>query len=69
MLTFAYCFEPEFRPFLGNNLAKSPSRKIPTRMAISAISTVELVIANLWSELSVVSYQQSAISNQLKADS
>jgi hypothetical protein len=38
-------------------------------MAISAISTVELVIANLWSELSVVSYQQSAISNQLKADS
>ena len=39
----AHCFA--LRPFLGNILASKPSRKIPTRMAISVISTVELLIS------------------------
>src|SRR5579863_5938718 len=38
-----HCFA--LRPFLGNILARKPSRKIPTRMAISVNSTVGVVIA------------------------
>ena len=39
-----HCLWPVFRPFFGNNLASKPSRKIPTRMAMSVISTVVFVI-------------------------
>jgi hypothetical protein len=41
-----HCVWPEFRPFFGNNLASKPSRKIPTRIAMSVISTVVFVIEN-----------------------
>jgi hypothetical protein len=37
-------FELAFRPPFGKSLASSPSRKIPTRIAISVMSTVVLVI-------------------------
>src|SRR5580692_903002 len=40
-----HCLWPLFRPFFGNNLASNPSAKIPTRMAISVISTVVFVIS------------------------
>ena len=40
-----HCFEPLLRPFFGKILARNPSRKIATRMAISVMSTVEFVIA------------------------
>lgn len=57
------CFEPVFRPFFGNNLASKPSRKTPTRMAISVISTVVFDIADLivqWSA-SVVSWKRATV--------
>ena len=41
-----YCFEPALRPLLGNNFANNPTRKIPTRIVMSVISTVVFVIAN-----------------------
>jgi len=39
-----YCFQLVLRPFFGKSLASNPSRKIPTRIAISVISTVVFVI-------------------------
>ncbi len=39
-----YCFERLLRPFLGKSLARNPSKKIPTRMAMSVINTVVFVI-------------------------
>jgi hypothetical protein len=42
-----YCFELALRPLLGKILASNPSRKIPTRMAISVISTLVLDIVDL----------------------
>ena len=41
-----YCFEPPLRPFFGNILASNPSRKIPTRIAISVISMALFVITS-----------------------
>ena len=52
-----HCFELALRPLLGNNFARNPSRKIPTRIPISVISTVVFVIA-----IPVFSVQSSVVS-------
>ena len=40
-------FDPALRPFFGKILARNPSRKIATRMAISVMSTAVFVISSL----------------------
>ena len=67
-LTTDHCLWPALRPFFGNSLAINPSRKIPTRMAISVISTVvfDIETSVFRGQASVVSWNRATICDREK---